>query len=85
MKYLGREWKTNSSGSGTRKGVYPELFRIWRNQVIMSKNFEQWSELAAQVVREQDSVKLTELARKMNLALNQKTPILDPPTRNPSE
>jgi hypothetical protein len=48
-------------------------------------NFERWSQLAAMAVREQDPVKLTELATEMNLALTEKTPILDPPTRNPSE
>jgi hypothetical protein len=44
----------------------------------MSKNFERWTELAAQAAQEQDVVKLTALASEMNFVLNQKTPILDP-------
>jgi hypothetical protein len=45
----------------------------------MSKNFERWKELAVVISKEQDPVKLTELASEMNLAL--KTPYLDPPLR----
>ena len=45
----------------------------------MSKNFERWTELAAQAAKEQDSVRLTQLASEMNRALNEKQLDLDPP------
>ena len=45
----------------------------------MSKNFEQWKELAAKCLGEQDPAKLTELAREMNLILAQKTSYVDLP------
>jgi hypothetical protein len=51
----------------------------------VSKNFERWTELAALVAREQDSVKLVELASEMNLVFNQKATSLDPPASKPSE
>jgi hypothetical protein len=47
----------------------------------MSEHFERWLALAALTAKEQDPMKLTELATEMNLVLNRKTPILDPPTR----
>jgi hypothetical protein len=43
----------------------------------VSKNFERWKELATLCLREQDPMKLMELAKEMNLALTQRTPILD--------
>ena len=49
----------------------------------MSKHFERWKELAALTSKEQDPVRLTELASEMNLVLAQKTPYLDPPLREP--
>ena len=60
----------------------------------MSKNFERWKELATLTSKEQDSAKLTELAKEMNLVLTQKTPYLvltqktpypDAPLRAPAE
>jgi hypothetical protein len=45
----------------------------------MSKQFEQWKELAARCLGEQDPAKLTELASEMNRVLTQKTLHLDPP------
>jgi hypothetical protein len=44
----------------------------------MSEKFEQWRELAARCLSEQDCAKLTELATEMNLVLTQKAPHLDP-------
>jgi hypothetical protein len=41
----------------------------------VSKHFERWKELAALCLREQDPVKLSELAQEMNLALQEKTPM----------
>jgi hypothetical protein len=51
----------------------------------VSKNFERWKELATLTSKEQDSAKLTELAKEMNLVLTQKTPYLDAPLRVPAE
>jgi hypothetical protein len=45
----------------------------------VSKQFERWKELADRCLGEQDPAKLTELAKKINLVLTQKTPHLDPP------
>ncbi len=45
----------------------------------MSNNFERWKELASLTSREQDPVKLTELAHEINLVLNHKIPYLDSP------
>jgi hypothetical protein len=48
-------------------------------------HFERWKELAAMVSKEQDSVKLAQLANEMNLVLTQKTPHLDLPLYDPLE
>ena len=47
----------------------------------MSTKFERWKELAARCLDEQDSAKLTDLAREMNLVLAEKIPRLDSPLR----
>ena len=51
----------------------------------MSKQFERWKELATLTSREQDPVKLAELANEMNLVLTRKAQYVDPPLREPSE
>jgi DNA-binding MarR family transcriptional regulator len=48
-------------------------------------NFEQWQQLSALASKEQDPAKLTDLARKLNVVLNQKTQALDSLLRKPSE
>jgi hypothetical protein len=58
---------------------------VWRNQVYVSMNFEQWQQLSALASKEQDPAKLTDLARKLNAVLNQKIQILDSVPRKPSE
>jgi hypothetical protein len=50
----------------------------------MSNNFERWKALADLTSKEQDPVKLTQLASEMNLVLTQ-APHLDPPLREPLE
>jgi hypothetical protein len=51
----------------------------------VSKHFERWKELAAMVSKEQDSVKLAQLANEMNLVLTQKAPGLDLPLHDSVE
>jgi hypothetical protein len=58
---------------------------IRRNQDYVSMNFEQWQQLSALASKEQDPAKLTDLARKLNLVLNQRTQTLDSLPRKPSE
>jgi hypothetical protein len=48
-------------------------------------NFEQWQQLSALASKEQDPAKLTDLARKLNLVLNQKTQTLGSLPRKPLE
>ena len=67
----------------TSFSLWSILRHIGRNQERMSKHFERWKELAALTSKEQDPVRLTELASEMNLVLAQKTPYLDPPLREP--
>ena len=62
-----------------------QLSCVSRNQDYVSQNFERWKELATLTSKEQDSAKLTELAKEMNLILTQKTPYLDAPLRVPAE
>jgi hypothetical protein len=50
-----------------------------RNEDYVSIHYERWKELAALTSKEQDSEKLTELAKEINLVLTQKTLYLDPP------
>ena len=52
-----------------------QLSCISRNQDYVSKNFERWKELAALTSKEQDSAKLTELAKEMHLVLTQKNTV----------
>jgi hypothetical protein len=49
----------------------------------MSKKLEQWNELAARCLGEQDPAMLTKLATEMNLVLNRKTPQFDSPSSEP--
>ena len=49
----------------------------------MSKKLEQWNELAARCLGEQDPAMLTKLATEMNLVLNRKTPQFDSPPSEP--
>jgi hypothetical protein len=46
---------------------------IQRNQDHMSMNFERWKHLSALASRERDPEKLTDLARELNIVLNEKT------------
>jgi hypothetical protein len=48
-------------------------------------NFERWKQLWALASKEQDPAKLTDLARELNVVLNQKTQTLDSLPRKPSE
>jgi hypothetical protein len=48
-------------------------------------NFERWKQLSALACKEQDPAKLTDLARELNVVLNQKTQTLDSLPRKPSE
>ena len=48
-------------------------------------NFVQWQQLSALASKEQDPAKLTDLARKQNVVLNQKTQPLSSLPRKPSE
>jgi hypothetical protein len=48
-------------------------------------NFERWQQLSALAAKEQDPAKLTDLARELNVVLNQKTQTLDSVPRKPSE
>jgi hypothetical protein len=48
-------------------------------------NFKQWQQLSALASKEQDPAKLTDLARELNVVLNQKTQALDSLPRKPSE
>ena len=48
-------------------------------------NFEQWQQLSALASKEQDPAKLTDLARELNVVLNQKTQTLNSLPRKLSE
>jgi hypothetical protein len=48
-------------------------------------NFERWQQLSALASKEQDPAKLTDLARELNVVLNQKTQALDSLPRKLSE
>lgn len=48
-------------------------------------NFKQWQQLSALASKEQDPAKLTDLARELNVVLNQKTQTPDSLLRKPSE
>jgi hypothetical protein len=48
-------------------------------------NFERWKQLSALASKEQDPAKLTDLARELNVVLNQKTQTLDSLPRKASE
>ena len=61
------------------------LGRVRRNQDYVSMNFEQWQQLSALASKEQDPAKLTDLARELNVVLNQKTQALDSLPRKLSE
>jgi hypothetical protein len=61
------------------------LGSIGRNQDYLSMNFEQWEQLSALASKEQDPAKLTDLARELNVVLNQKTQTLDSLPCKPSE
>jgi len=56
-----------------------------RNQDYVSMNFERWKQLSALASKEQDPAKLTDLARELNVVLNQKTQTLDSLPGEPSE
>jgi hypothetical protein len=43
----------------------------------MSMNFERWKHLSALASTERDPEKLTDLARELNIVLNEKTQALD--------
>jgi hypothetical protein len=42
-------------------------------------NAERWKEIAGMVLKEQDPTRLTELIRELNLALDLREAIIDPP------
>jgi hypothetical protein len=46
-------------------------------RIIMSMNFERWKHLSALASTERDPEKLTDLARELNIVLNEKTQTLD--------
>ena len=48
-------------------------------------NFKQWQQLSTLASKEQDPAKLTDLARELNVVLNQKTQALDSLPRKLSE
>jgi hypothetical protein len=48
---------------------------------MYSKTFEQWQQLSALASKEKDPATLTDLARQINLVLNQKTQALNSPRR----
>jgi hypothetical protein len=48
---------------------------------MCSQTFEQWKQLSALASKEQDPATLTDLARQINLVLNQKAQALNCPPR----
>jgi len=48
-------------------------------------NFERWQQLSALASKEQDPAKLTDLARELNVVLNQKTQTLGSLPRKPPQ
>jgi hypothetical protein len=48
---------------------------------MYSKTFEQWQQLSALASKEKDPETLTDLARQINLVLNQKSQVLSSPPR----
>jgi hypothetical protein len=82
------KWEMEQEANGTEYApphYLVQLSCVSRNQDYVSKNFERWKELATLTSKEQDSAKLTELAKEMNLVLTEKTPYLDAPLRVPAE